>query len=267
MASEMIEALIQLCQDKHIDELYLLDRLEQSLAESYAKLLKLDWGAKVTIDRATGNIYVYKLEPVDESMDEEGNYTEFNEIDVTPKDTSRAAARAAKDEISAIVRNAARQEIYEEFSHRVGDIITGTVLQSTPDFTIVKIREGVEAELPHFDRKRFPDERNERPNGERYSHNQRLKAIIIDVRDPNSTMQPVRGERSRPSIVISRTHPDLIVGSLSWRSPRSTMVWWRFAPSRVRLAYVPRWPSPHSTTASTPWAPALALRVVVCAPS
>ena len=118
MASEMIEALIQLCQDKHIDELYLLDRLEQSLAESYAKLLKLDWGAKVTIDRATGNIYVYKLEPVDESMDEEGNYTEFNEIDVTPKDTSRAAARAAKDEISAIVRNAARQEIYEEFSHR-----------------------------------------------------------------------------------------------------------------------------------------------------
>ena len=210
MASEMIEALIQLCQDKHIDELYLLDRLEQSLAESYAKLLKLDWGAKVTIDRATGNIYVYKLEPVDESMDEEGNYTEFNEIDVTPKDTSRAAARAAKDEISAIVRNAARQEIYEEFSHRVGDIITGTVLQSTPDFTIVKSREGVEAELPHFDRKRFPDERNERPNGERYSHNQRLKAIIIDVRDPNSTMQPVRGERSRPSIVISRTHPDLI---------------------------------------------------------
>ena len=210
MASEMIEALIQLCQDKHIDELYLLDRLEQSLAESYAKLLKLDWGAKVTIDRATGNIYVYKLEPVDESMDEEGNYTEFNEIDVTPKDTSRAAARAAKDEISAIVRNAARQEIYEEFSHRVGDIITGTVLQSTPDFTIVKIREGVEAELPHFDRKRFPDERNERPSGERYSHNQRLKAIIIDVRDPNSTMQPVRGERSRPSIVISRTHPDLI---------------------------------------------------------
>lgn len=210
MASEMIDALMQLCQDKHIDELYLLDRLEQSLAESYAKVLKLDWGAKVTIDRASGKIYVYELEPIDDSMDEEGNYTEFNEIDVTPKDASRIAARAAKDEIKNIVRNAARVEIYEEFSARIGDIITGTVLQSTPDFTIVKIREGVEAELPHFDRKRYPDERNERPSGERYSHNQRLKAIIIDVRDPNSTMQPVRGEHSRPSIVISRTHPDLI---------------------------------------------------------
>ena len=210
MASEMMEALMMLCQEKHIDELYLLDRLEQSLAASYANVMHLDFGAKVTIDRTTGKIYVYKLIPKDDSMDEEGNYTEFDEVDVTPKDTSRIAAQHAKAEINAIVRNAAREQIYEEFSARVGDIITGTVLQSTPDFTIVKIREGVEAELPHFDRKRHPEERNERPTGERYSHNQRIKAVIIDVRDPNATVQPVRGEHSRPSIVVSRTHPELL---------------------------------------------------------
>ena len=210
MASDMMEALMALCQDKHIDQLYLIDRLEQSLAKSYAEILHLDWGAKVTIDRATGKIYVYRLEPVDDSMDEEGNYTEFTEIDVTPKDTSRIAAQHAKAEINAIVRNAAREQIYEEFSGRVGDLINGTVLQSTPDFTIVKIREGVEAELPHFDQRRYENERNERPQGERYLHNQRLKAVIIDVRDPNSTLQPVRGEHSRPPIVISRTHPALL---------------------------------------------------------
>ena len=210
MASEMMEALMALCQEKHIDQLYLIDRLEQSLAKSYAEILHLDWGAKVTIDRSTGKIYVYKLIPIDDSMDEEGNYTEFEEIDVTPKDTSRIAAQHAKAEINAIVRNSAREQIYEEFSSRIGDIITGTVLQSTPDFTIVKIREGVEAELPHFDQRRYENERNERPMGERYMHNQRIKAVIIDVRDPNSTVQPVRGEHSRPPIVISRTHPDLI---------------------------------------------------------
>ncbi len=210
MASEMMEALMTLCQEKHIDELYLLDRLEQSLAASYANVMHMDFGAKVTIDRTTGKIYVYKLVPIDDSMDEEGNYTEFEEIDVTPKDTSRIAAKHAKDEINAIVRNAAREQIYEEFSARVGDIITGTVLQSTPDFTIIKIREGVEAELPHFDQKRHPDERNERPNGERYSHNQRIRAVIIEVRDPNSGVAPVRGEHSRPSIVVSRTHPQLL---------------------------------------------------------
>ena len=133
-ASEMMEALMALCQERHIDQLYLIDRLEQSLAKSYAEILHLDWGAKVTIDRSTGKIYVYKLIPDDDSMDEEGNYTRFEEIDVTPKDTSRIAAQHAKAEINAIVRNSAREQIYEEFSGRIGDIITGTVLQSTPSF-------------------------------------------------------------------------------------------------------------------------------------
>ena len=211
MASEMMEALMMLCQEKHIDQLYLIDRLEQSLAKSYADVLHLDYGAKVTIDRVTGKIYVYKLVPREDSYDEESNeYTEYDEVDVTPSDTSRIAAMQAKQEIKQIVNNAARKQIYEEFSERIGDIITGTVLQTTPDFTIVKIRDGVEAELPHFDQRRHPDERNERPNGERYAHNQRIKAIIIDVRDPSGSAQPVRGEHSRPSIVISRTHPDLI---------------------------------------------------------
>ena len=210
MASEMMVALELLCQEKHIDQLYLIDRLEQSLAKSYADVLHLPFGARVTIDRATGRVYVYELVPKGEEDPETGDYTEFDEVDVTPPGTSRIAAQHAKTEIRAIVRNAARQQIFEEFSQRVGDIITGTVLQTTPDFTIIKIREGVEAELPHFDQRRHPEELNERPAGERYMHNQRLKAIIIGVRDPNAAQPTVRGERQRPSIVVSRTHPDLI---------------------------------------------------------
>ncbi len=209
MASQMMEALELLCQEKHIDQLYLIDRLEQSLAKSYADVMHLPFGARVTIDRATGRVYVYELVPKGEE-DENGDYTEFDEVDVTPADTSRIAAQHAKAEIRAIVRNAARVQIYEEFSQRVGDIITGTVLQTTPDFTIIKIREGVEAELPHFDQRRHPEEMNERPAGERYMHNQRVKAIIIGVRDPNAAQPTVRGERQRPSIVVSRTHPDLL---------------------------------------------------------
>ena len=108
------------------------------------------------------------------------------------------------------MRNSAREQIYEEFSGRIGDLISGTVLQSTPDFTIVKIREGVEAELPHYDAKRNPGERNERPANEHYRHNQRLKVLIIEVRNPNADAPRARGEQARPAIVVSRTHPDLI---------------------------------------------------------
>lgn len=208
--NSLIEALQMLAHEKKIDEFYIIERLEDSLAKSYERILDLEYDARVTIDRQTGNIYVYELVPVGEPDPETGEYTEFEERDVTPADTSRIAAQNAKSVISSIVRDATRKGIYEEFSDRVGDLITGTVLQGTPDFTIIKIRDGVEAELPHYDLKRYPSERDERPFNEHYRHNQRLKVLIIDVRDPFSESTKARGEQARPSIIVSRTHPDLI---------------------------------------------------------
>ncbi len=206
----LIEALQDLAHERKIDEFYIIERLEDSLAKSYERILDLEYDARVTIDRQTGRIYVYELVPVGEPDEETGEYAEFEERDVTPSGVSRIAAQNAKSVISSIVRDAARKGIYEEFSDRVGDLITGTVLQGTPDFTIIKIRDGVEAELPHYDTKRNPSERNERPAGEHYRHNQRLKVLIIDVRDPQSEETRTKGEHARPSIVVSRTHRDLI---------------------------------------------------------
>ena len=208
--SELIEALQALAHERKIDEFYLIERLEASLAKSYQNILDLEYDARVIIDRNTGHIYVYELVPVGEPDEETGEYTEFEERDVTPDDVSRIAAQNAKNVIASIVREAGRQSIYEEFSDRVGDLVTGTVLQGTPVFTIIKIRDGVEAELPHYDLKRYPDERNERPRNEHYRHNQRLKTLIVEVRDPNTDAPRTRGEHARPSIVVSRTHPDLI---------------------------------------------------------
>ena len=208
--SKLIEALQELAHERRIDEFYLIERLEESLAKSYQHILDLEWDARVTIDRQTGKIYVYELVPVGEPDEETGEYTEFEERDVTPSDVSRIAAQNAKSVIAAIVRDAGRKSIYEEFSSRVGDLVTGTVLQGTPEFTIIKIRDGVEAELPHYDQRRNPNERNERPSNEHYRHNQRLKVLIIEVRDPSSDAPRVRGEQQRPPIVVSRTHPDLI---------------------------------------------------------
>ena len=210
MASELMDALQALAHERKIDEFYLIERLEASLAKSYQNILDLEWEARVTINRSTGRIYVYELVPVGEPDPETGEYADFEEKDVTPANVSRTAAQNAKSVIAAIVREAGRQSIYEEFRDRVDDIVGGTVLQTTPDFTIIKIREGVEAELPHYDLKRFPDEQNEVPAGERYRHNQRIKTVIIEVRDPRSMEPRARGEQTRPSIVVSRTHPSLI---------------------------------------------------------
>lgn len=208
--SELIEALQALAHERKVDEFYLIERLEASLAKSYQNILDLEFEARVIIDRKTGKIYVYELVPQGEPDEETGEYSSFIERDVTPADVSRIAAQNAKNVISSIVREAGRQSIYAEFCNRVGDLVTGTVLQGTPDFTIVKIRDGVEAELPHYDQKKHPEEANERPAGEHYRHNQRIKVLIVDVRDPSADVPRARGEQARPSLVVSRTHPELI---------------------------------------------------------
>ncbi|MCL2136471.1 MAG: transcription termination factor NusA [Coriobacteriia bacterium] len=211
MASDLMAALEALASEKNIDEMYLLERLERSLAESYERILDLpEKCTRVTINRENGEIYVFELIPVGDPDDETGEYLDYEERDVTPPDVSRIAAQNAKSVITSIVRDAGRQQIFSEFSERIGELVNGSVLQSTPEFTIIKIREGVEAELPHFDTKRYPDERNEKPTNEHYRHNQRLRSLIIAVRDPNKKEAGVRNESTRPAVVVSRSHPDLI---------------------------------------------------------
>ena len=70
MSSELMEALKQLAREKNIDEYEMLDKLEQSLASTYQRIMDLENPTRVTIDRETGRIYVYELIPQGE-IDEE----------------------------------------------------------------------------------------------------------------------------------------------------------------------------------------------------
>ncbi len=187
MSSELMDALRQLAREKNIDEIEMLDRLEQTLATTYKKTLDLENDARVTIDRESGRIRVFELVPVGGTEEE----PVFEETDITPPDISRFAAQAAKQVITSSIREAEREQIFEEYADRIGDSVTGTVQQSDSRYTLIKIREGVEALLPP----------TEQPPNERYDHNQRIKALIIDVRKTGA---------NEPSIVVSRTHPNLI---------------------------------------------------------
>ena len=186
MASELMDALKALAREKNIDELEMLDHLESALAATYVKILELDNDARVVLDRETGRISVFELVPVGGTEEE----PVFEERDVTPADVSRTAAHTAKNVILGMIRDAEREQIFDEYADRVGDSVTGTVQQSDARYTLIKLREGVEALLPP----------TEQPSNERYDHNQRLKAYIIEVRKTTK----------EPSIVVSRTHPGLL---------------------------------------------------------
>jgi N utilization substance protein A len=110
--------------------------------------------------------------------------------DVTPEDFGRIAAQTAKQVILQRIREAERGMMYEEYKDRVGELITGIIQQSDNRYTLVQLRERVEALLP----------RSEQVYNERYDHGMRVKAVITDV----------SADTKGPSIVVSRRNPELI---------------------------------------------------------
>jgi N utilization substance protein A len=111
--------------------------------------------------------------------------------DVTPDDFGRIAAQTAKQVILQRIREAERAMMFEEYQDRVGELITGIIQQSDSRYTLVQLRERVEALLP----------KSEQVWGERYDHGMRIKAVITDVSSASKG----------PSIVVSRRHPELIM--------------------------------------------------------
>jgi N utilization substance protein A len=204
------QALDALAAERHIDKTYLLEQLEDALAKTYKHTLGLEGEATVIISRDTNEIYVLEQVGIGEPDPETGEYPEYEERDVTPQDVSRMAALTARSVIKKIIRDASRETIYREYRERIGELITGTVLQATGDFTILKVGDGVEAELPHFNTKRHPDERNEKPSAERYRHNQRLKTVLVEVRNPERAEGDRWIDPNRPTLVVSRTNPDFL---------------------------------------------------------
>ena len=93
--------------------------------------------------------------------------------DVTPDDFGRIAAQTAKQVILQRIREAERQMMFDEYQDRVGELITGIIQQSDKRYTLVQLRERVEALLP----------KSEQVYNERYDHGMRVKAVITDVSD------------------------------------------------------------------------------------
>jgi N utilization substance protein A len=110
--------------------------------------------------------------------------------DVTPENFGRIAAQTAKQVILQRIREAERGMMYEEYKDRVGELVTGIIQQSDNRYTLVQLRERVEALLP----------RSEQVYNERYDHGMRVKAVITDVSADNKG----------PSVVVSRRNSELI---------------------------------------------------------
>ncbi len=223
MSREIVEAVKVLEQEKGIDSDTLMSALEDALLSAYKKTPGAAKYARVDLDRDTADFRVFELmlppeleekllaqvaEQQEQEIDPEtGEFREPEEPDldpeilapyedqittrdVTPHDFGRIAAQTAKQVILQRIREAERMMMYEEYRDRVGELVTGIIQQSDNRYTLVQLRERVEALLP----------RSEQVWNERYDHGMRVKAVITDV----------SAEGKGPSVVVSRRSPELI---------------------------------------------------------
>ena len=222
MSKEIVEAVQTLEHEKGISSEKLMLALEDALLSAYKKTPGAAKYARVDMDRETADFRVFELilppeleeKLVKEAIEEErtidpetGELREPEEPeidleklaeyedqiasrDVTPTDFGRIAAQTAKQVILQRIREAERDMMFEEYQDRVGEMITGIIQQSDSRYTLVQLRERVEALLP----------KSEQVDSERYDHGMRVKAVITEV--SSST--------KGPSIIVSRRSPELI---------------------------------------------------------
>src|ERR671939_1737875 len=224
MTKEIVDAVGVLEREKGISADRLMAALEDALLSAYKKTPEAAKYARVEVDRGSGDFRVYELllppdleeQLLDEVEEEAGEPTvdpetgelvypeppeidqerlmqyrdQIDERDVTPDDFGRIAAQTAKQVILQRIREAERDMMFEEYQDRVGELITGIVQQSDSRYTLVQLRERVEALLP----------KSEQVDNERYDHGARIKAVITDVSN----------QSKGPSIIVSRRSPELI---------------------------------------------------------
>lgn len=119
------------------------------------------------------------------------NIGDWVSINVTPADFGRIAAQTAKQVISQKLRIAERDVIYEEYRHRINEIISGTVKRTIRGSTLIVDLGKVEGILPD----RFY------PKTEQYQVGDRVQALLYEVKDTDN---------GGAEVVLSRSHPAFV---------------------------------------------------------
>jgi N utilization substance protein A len=180
----MTEALHALAEDRGISIDKLFGIMANALESAYKRMPDSYEYSWVTIDPSTFDIRVFAQE-VDEDGEPFGP-----EFDVTPSSFGRIAAQTTKQILTQGIREVEREQKYEEYAGREGDIVTGIVQQTDSRYTLLDLGR-VEALLPQAEQISM---------GPRTESGSRIKAYIVEVR------RTAKG----PQIVVSRTHPGLI---------------------------------------------------------
>ena len=197
-------AIDQLVKEKGIDRQVVLEAMEQAVLTAANKKYRNTRELEAHYNHETGEVELFEfvtvVEEVEDSYKEIG-LDEAHEIDpeaeigdslgekLDASGFSRIAAQTAKQVIIQKVRDAERETIYNEYSDRIWEVITGMVRRFEKGELLIDLGRA-EAVLPA----------KEQMPREVYRPGDRIRAIITDIR------MTTKG----PQIMLSRTHPSML---------------------------------------------------------
>jgi len=176
MNQELIRIVDNIARDKNIDRESIFADLEAAMVSAAHKYFGPRYAESevvVQIDRKTGAIKAW--------MDKQ-------EIDI--QRLGRIPAQTAKQVMIQKLKADERDSIYAEYVKRKGEIVNGVAGRYEGGVLVVTLNNRIEAIMP----------KSEQITGETHHPGERIRALILEVRDAGSAVK----------IVLSRTHPDLI---------------------------------------------------------
>jgi N utilization substance protein A len=172
MSVDLVRIVDSIHRDKNISKDILFEGIQSALATAAKKHYPDAAEILVNIDPDSGQIEATK-----------------DGARMDPAELGRIAAQTAKQVIIQKIREAERDSLYEEFEDQRGDLVTGTVQRFEGGAVLVNLGK-TDALLP----------RSEQIPGESHHPNERIRAVILDVRKVGQ----------RVKIILSRTHPDFV---------------------------------------------------------
>ncbi|HIR84602.1 MAG TPA: transcription termination/antitermination protein NusA [Candidatus Galloscillospira excrementavium] len=210
-AAEFFTAINLIEKERGIPKAYMLEKITQALVSAYKKDHE-NVGDNVTVeaDEEKGTVRMFVRKDVVEEVDNpctemslaearaslpQAQLGDVIRIELKTKNFGRIAAQTARQVIIQGMREAERGMIYDEFSSKEHEILTGVVTRLDPRSGSVSLRigsggEATEAYLSP----------SEQVKGEVYHEGDRLKVYVVEVR------RSTKG----PQVLISRTHPGLV---------------------------------------------------------
>ena len=206
MNKDLIAIFEYLEREKGIKREIVISAIEESLQAAARKSITGASNVTVNINPKTGNIDVFcEKEIVDDVevpaqeislpdarvMDPECQIGQFIDVVVTPRDFGRIAAQKARQIITQKLRGAERDVIYEEYRHRLHELISGTVKRFVRGSNVIVDLGKVEAIMPmkHY------------PKTEKYHVGEKVLALLYEVNDT---------ENGGAEVVLSRSSPEFV---------------------------------------------------------